>query len=627
MSLGSACDLDLREMAYTIYLDGRKLDFQPLGFLEACWTDGFDTACSICRQVFDNAKAPVVRTIRVDGAVPDNPPLVKTLPPLVMSNTHLECLKQSGQKYIPISHAWHGPVTEAYASRKPNLEAATLVLELPLRTLLAATKRFGPETQIWHDYISIPQWQDSFRGTVVLPQIFEIFRHGELLITHLYDEPAIQLLENYTPAMFVSESENLENVFSARWFRRMWIAIEYDMCQDCYILNRKYEFMPGTLSMLMRRISDCHISFLASKLSSPSPPDPSAIAWIKTVPNFVKERVDAKCLGYVYDIIGDQGCRSYRDRFVAACALLRFENYSQVLLDMPRNEQEACLWVSKKCLQTNDFSVLLLRPSNEQQYKRASWLKGHTALTSNMWNLSIETRPANICPRVKDNEILLHLELMGTITGSISWRPPHIDNYFGFAHILSYLIEPAAGSTSAFLRNLERIYPSEFFWVQEGGAHTFPGARYRMPTSNQFEKTLDDYLKKYSSADKRADATECSLLCERIVSLLALTEPPSLAMAPYHTLGRLQLYALLCVPSEYILLTVQCPTCKIVTLLRATLWAHLSPNSQMYRIPGLAYKNSIPEGMGMIVDSGQVVGRTRFGLTACRCNPDVLVKL
>ena len=168
--------------------------------------------------------------------------------------------------------------------------------------------------------------------------------------------------------MLVLESENLGNVFRARWFRRMRIAIEYDMCQDCYILNSCYDFMPTALSKLMRRISDCHISFLVSNLSSPSPFDPSVIAWTKIVPNFVKEKVDAKCLGYVYDIIGDQGCRSYRDRFVAAYALLRFENYSQV------HEQEACLWVSKKCLQTNDFSVLLPRPSNEQQYKKASWL-------------------------------------------------------------------------------------------------------------------------------------------------------------------------------------------------------------------------------------------------------------
>ncbi|KAI9775064.1 MAG: hypothetical protein M1839_001456 [Geoglossum umbratile] len=515
------------ETTFVVHIGGRKLELQPHKFLEACWADGFDTPCSVCNAQFDVAKAPPVRTIRLNGDLRNIPPLTKALPPLVILNTHLECLKLNGIKYIPISHAWHQPVADAYASRVSNTAAARMVYEIPARTILAAAQRFGPDVQIWHDYISIPQWQDSFRGTIILPQIFQIFKHGDCSIIHLDDEPAIQTLETYTPEHFAAQSSSLQHLFSARWFNRMWVVIEYDVSRDAYLLNSNYEITLDTFSSLTGQIVDCHISCLTDNLVHPASPIGSALKWIETVPMFVKERLKNKCLGHIYDMIGNQGCRDYRDRFIASCALLEVDDYSRILSELPQDPQEACLWVSKRCLEGNDFSPLLLCPSGEPQYDEAHWLKGHTVMASNMWGLSIQTQAAQVTPRVQGNRVSLELELVGTVMKYSSWGMRGVDNYFGFVEVLPHIVELAAGSVSRFLDYLERIYPSEFLWIQRENTYDFPGIRYRVPSLVDIEKRLQNLLKQYSEANRRDDSIKCKILCDGIVSTLALSEPPS----------------------------------------------------------------------------------------------------
>jgi hypothetical protein len=92
----------------------------------------------------------------------------------------------------------------------------SMIFEMPFRILLAVVQRFGPDVHIWHDYMSIPQWQDSFRGTTILPQIFEIFRHGYFSVIHLDEQPPIQALTTYIPDDFDDESLSLQRLFRAR---------------------------------------------------------------------------------------------------------------------------------------------------------------------------------------------------------------------------------------------------------------------------------------------------------------------------------------------------------------------------------------------------------------------------
>jgi hypothetical protein len=43
-----------------------------------------------------------------------------------------------------------------------DFEVARAVYQTPVKTLEAVTIEFGP-TEIWHDYLSVPQWQPVFQ--------------------------------------------------------------------------------------------------------------------------------------------------------------------------------------------------------------------------------------------------------------------------------------------------------------------------------------------------------------------------------------------------------------------------------------------------------------------------------
>jgi len=438
--------------------------------LDVCWTNGLDTPCSICKQHFDNAIAPPVRTLRLPEASLNAMPTDTDLPSIKITNAHLHCLKTHNVKLFPVSHAWHEPVARAYASRESNIQAARIVFEIPVRILVAATQRFGPNVQIWHDYISIPQWQDSFRGTTILPQIFQIFKYGGTALIHLDDEPTFDIYEASALQDLVTHAPTLKCLFSARWFRRMWIIVEFMMCRDGYLMNSRFEIMSSTFSSLMKQVAETSLA-----LSTPLDP---ALDWMTTIPMFSKDRSTHNCLGHVYDLLANQGCRSYRDRFIATCAILEQDGYSRSLAELPQDRQEACLWVSKRALQRNDYSPLLLRPSDEPQHARVRWLKGHTTMDANMWGLGIQTGAAHVPPIIlSDDSVELEVHLLGIVTDTMD------------------LLDGEAMLSVQCLVCKTSISSKAYMWQQPKGAsklYRIPGLAYQTSDSGQIGIVVED---------------------------------------------------------------------------------------------------------------------------------------
>lgn len=82
---------------------------------------------------------------------------------LLVFNRHLECL-QSSTRYLAVSHVWHAEVAELQykhtASPDYIAEAAARLLETPTRickALDAPAAGCGRDSEVWHDYLSVPQ--------------------------------------------------------------------------------------------------------------------------------------------------------------------------------------------------------------------------------------------------------------------------------------------------------------------------------------------------------------------------------------------------------------------------------------------------------------------------------------
>ncbi|KAF2810738.1 uncharacterized protein BDZ99DRAFT_288057 [Mytilinidion resinicola] len=603
----------------TIYLGDSKIDYPPDKFLQACWTTGLETPCSICNGDFNIAIAPPVRLLSLAGDFQATDPLTRVLPPLTITNYHLKCLKSSCLRYFPVSHAWHQSIAKAYALRVSSPSAAQACYEVPIRTLLAVIQRFGSDVHLWHDYISIPQWQDEFRGTAILPQIFDIFKESGCAIMHVGLHPPVEMMETPTFETLIENESGLKHFFNAHWFSRMWPMIEFDRAGEAYIMSSKYEIMPCKFSSFVKGIMQIYGT------NHPRRPR-SALKWIEELPLFVRERQKNKCLGYVFEMISDRGCRSFRDKFIGASELLEVPGYPTLL---PSISKDACLWISERRLECSDYSPLLLRPSIELKYGKARWLKGHTSMTTNMWGLGVQTQPARVAPRLQDHAIQLELELAGNIADMFSWEWRAEDKRAGFSEVLPYLIKLAGGSAAGFIESLECIYPSQFFWTEStDNSYQFPALQYQVPPPKMVHSTLENHLERYIDAVSRNDITELTLLCDAIISLLGLsTSPPISNSGPFADIRRLQLYSRLCDSSECTFIFVSCPSCDKRSAFRATTWQNPTTQAQLFFIPGLAYQYSVPNGMGIIVENEEILGRVRFGVPACNCNHSAAVKL
>jgi hypothetical protein len=286
-----------------------------------------------------------------------------------------------------------------------------------------------------------------------------------------------------------------------------------------------------------------------------------------------------------------------------------------------------CLWLSERRLKGNDFSPLLLHPSNEMKYEKARWLKGHTTITANTLGLGFQTQPARVAPRLQCHAIHLELELVGELTDTFSWEMQVEDHSFGFSKVLPYLVKSAGGSAAQFAKILEYVYPAQFFWTKGSTVHyQFPALRYEVPLLDAIK--IEGLLKQYTEAINRNDIPELKSLRHAVISLLGLSIPPQVSnSASFANLSRLQLYSQLCNVSECTLISVSCPNCNKTTVFRASLWQKPTAQARHCLIPGLAYQYSVRDGVGIIVESEEILGRVRFGPPACGCNPPAAVKL
>jgi len=255
-----------------------------------------------------------------------------------------------------------------------------------------------------------------------------------------------------------------------------------------------------------------------------------------------------------------------------------------------------------------------LHPSEESRYPKAHWLKGHSAMTSTMWGLGVETQSARAIPRLEDHAVHLEVELLGRVSDIHPLDVPAKDKYYGFAQVLPHLAKLADGSPWEFLRGLEQVYPSQFFWTSSdaNNQYQFPGVQYKTPRFDDIEGTLENLLEQYKKVK--------GSLCDDFISLLALSAAPIENLGPFASVGRLQFYGQECVSSENTLILLSCLKCNKASLFRVTLWQKPKVEAHFYLIPELAYQYSLPSGMGIMVENNKIIGRMRFGSSACSCD-------
>lgn len=123
-------------------------------------------------------------------------------------------------------------------------EARRLAYEIPLRIYREITDGIGERIELWHDYISVPQWELELKMNI-LPRIPEIFKKARFTLVYMHDVSgeSVDMLQSGS-----SPEERLEGairVCNSVWFSRVWTAMEYIRSHELRVMIKNEELVDG----------------------------------------------------------------------------------------------------------------------------------------------------------------------------------------------------------------------------------------------------------------------------------------------------------------------------------------------------------------------------------------------
>lgn len=352
---------------------------------------------------------------------------------------------------------------------------------------------WGLGTEIWHDYVSVPQWSWSKQQEMLrlLPQIYA---KAERTIVHLHD------VQNSSIDLLFSEVESrdrqhgIRDILAGKWFERMWVCVEW--AQSCRIhpLTQDHVLRQDTDDLFWGKIQDVwnhelslnqleEIGFLynhrletgkASLRNAPEFYDGPHFFNMR-MPHTVAASLDVQrrakiCLGEAINIMAERHCREWHDRYVA---LLGFTGVGLDGSQLPEDSTKACLALASKCLMGNDYSPLLLIPGPKGVKKherettgyspsRPEWLKCYAYMDYLSFVLGAEVSSAHhrpICAEVNGSDspkIVLRLQPIGVVH-SVMYHSFNHEDFLAFGRLLRFVLaltETEQGHEESFVTNL-----------------------------------------------------------------------------------------------------------------------------------------------------------------------------
>lgn len=175
----------LNSLQINVHFGPRRMQITTLESLNFFWNNVPDTPCLVCGGNFDVNEWPPIRTVSFELRDPD----ILTHLPIRVHNRHLDCLRKENVKYFTVSHVWHKDIAVANESGNSSTEASIRLMEILVKILNAAVVAFHNShatVEVWHDYVSVPQWNYAIKDKLLL-HLPSIFSASSACLVHLDD--------------------------------------------------------------------------------------------------------------------------------------------------------------------------------------------------------------------------------------------------------------------------------------------------------------------------------------------------------------------------------------------------------------------------------------------------------
>lgn len=634
-----------------ISIGNNTMELALADILKCFWTDWLDTECHWCHQAFgDN---PPIRTICANAEITSSTRNIH----LRIFNRHFACLRSSGALIVPVSHVWDSSIREANMSKQYTAEAASAMIAC-IQTLLESSQgSYSPQVEFWHDYYSVPQWNEQVQQSLLLALPLIYHNANEILVQmsdiaqhHVHELHEASLLPNISLYQCLELIPPLRALCASEWMQRMWVTLEYSLSKNACIMDqsnriwrsieREEMFNRDTFSRLVNGSQKVLLSMFqyAARFSRE----------LSTPGEFLGGLTDRRghfrqmCLGETVELVARKQCQYFRDRFLAISIILQRDSVSGSSANVPTSGIDACAMVWKGAMQRGDFSPLLFHPCEKRRgaipgHSTPSWLVGCQSLDDVDWDLGNEKQSSGLQIVINNDTVETELDFIGTID-EVQWLDVEDSGELaGVDWTIRFLANIARSegtslSAERLVEGLNRVFPFDSNHAK--AANVLHGMVFsfqeRQEQDEGFGASIDAQLAEYLGAPEGEDGrTQREAAVKEIAQILELEKSIMQFATPVTRLTRSRHIARRRrdrgVESGEPICMIQCPGCSTRSLLRLDLRPTTTLGAKIYRIPGLTYSDSVEDGTGIVLQDGRIVGRMLYGAPICSCRlPEVV---
>jgi hypothetical protein len=294
---------------------------------------------------------------------------------------------------------WDNSIRRANESKTHDDEAASTLIGVLEALLENVDDAYNPGVEFWHDYFSVPQWEEKIKESLLLclPAIYHL---AEEILVHMHDLPSssVSLLLIYnliqSEVSFIRALDTmiiLRALCGSQWMQRMWVTLEYSQSKAACIMDQSNHIWrtcgrtgPFARDTFTQFISGGHVQLIGLFRYAKTFSTTLSNEFLGGIAS--RERGPPQlCLGEAMELVARKQCQVFRDRFLAIHILLNRDISFNNPPAIPSNETDACRWVWKNALIKDDYSPLLLQPrervlSSNPEPGTASWLVGSLSL-------------------------------------------------------------------------------------------------------------------------------------------------------------------------------------------------------------------------------------------------------
>ncbi|KAJ4296474.1 hypothetical protein N0V90_006519 [Kalmusia sp. IMI 367209] len=591
--------------------------------LDRLWTNGHtkDPCCFVCAQSIGNEV--LVRTFRAlrKDSTKDRPHCSRVISggnyDLFLFDRHHRCC--TNRTIIAISHVWDRGVSDAHhkgsaATKALQLQVSKIIFDSLERISSGLSSYLEEGLEMWYDYVSVPQWEDDVK-IAIMRAIPDIFHNAFFTLVYLHDVGigAVNLLRYGESTR--ERIKGITQICNARWFSRVWTTMEFIRSSGVKVMMKEGTLIEDAPQVFIGKMNEV---WNEERKNFNTVQDLERFAEIgkNIVPWNLGLLTTAKAQGtvdmaFAFVTLARRGCYSDRDFFHALLGIVKADLMG---VNFKENPKEAMLQIAIACMQAGDYSPLLFNPRaaaiNEANLPPILKISGHLDV------LAFGLGNRHGFPEYQSDSTFsttgcnIKLECIGKVTFASQMHHLSKKPICRFLQCAMFTLDHTGPDLPQFVQTVAgRIYNFHKLDIDNLLGDFITCRKIQVILNDWYDSTTRFAIIHLEAAQRLADLMGLTRI---LPNTHRLTTP--MGYLDEHG-GGIHGY------SSASLIAARCPGCHESSVYQVGL--HRPPTqvrgSTAYRITGVHYEFAKPDGAGILVKNGVIVGRLLWATRACEC--------